>query len=317
MTVSSNKPVLQLLGFSAILSANAFVFVPFNLYVRNLSEFGSPVLSVFAQIAVPALALAALIIAVGMFVPLKLYRHYCTLVVAVALLVWLQGNILVWDYGLLDGQGIDWSVAAWRGWIDTAIWIATIACAMAFHGRLAKPISYMVVGLVGLQLLVLAASVTQNIGELRQKSRARHMQGALQQLYRFSAKQNVLHVILDAFQADVFEAITVADVEGARFRAGLNGFVFFKNNLGIFKTTYMSVPAILSGKVYRNETPKDVFARETIGGETILRSVMQAGYEVDLASQETMIAMYKNAPHTNAFVITSLAASLQRFVPHR
>ena len=303
MSGPTNKPVLTLLGVSTFVLVNAFVFVPFNLYIRNLNEFGSPVWSLLFLMALPVLALMAVIVIAGMFVPRRLYQRYCTLIAVVALLVWLQGNLLVWEYGLLDGSGIDWAVGTWRGWLDLAIWIGAIAGAMTFHRAAAKPIYYMAGGLFVLQLAVLAVDATRHASALSEKTRARNSADALRQLYRFSTQHNVLHIVLDGFQADVFEAITTPEVLGKPYRSAMNGFVFFKNNLGIFPTTYMTVPAILSGKVYRNEIAKDAYARATIGGKTILRSATEAGYEVDLASQKTLIAMYEKAPHTNAYVI--------------
>ena len=34
---------------------------------------------------------------------------------AIGLLLWIQGNIMVWNYGLLDGHIIPWGDYFWNG----------------------------------------------------------------------------------------------------------------------------------------------------------------------------------------------------------
>ncbi|MCP4576789.1 MAG: hypothetical protein GY846_10950 [Deltaproteobacteria bacterium] len=48
-------------------------------------------------------------------------------------MMWIQGTFLMWEYGLLDGQSIDWEMQEWRGWIDASIWILIIASCVIFH----------------------------------------------------------------------------------------------------------------------------------------------------------------------------------------
>ena len=84
--------------------------------------------------------------------------------------------------------------------------------------------------------------------------------------------------MLDGFQSDVFEEIVSDREDGARFRSALKGFVFFRENMGVFPFTHMTVPALLSGKTYRNHIPRGEFMKKTIGGTTILNAAYDAGY---------------------------------------
>ena len=303
MTAPGRKPVLRTLGLLLILAANVFVFTPFTLYVGNLDEFSMPIWPMLALFGIPALALIGSLMIIGIVLGEASYRRYTVLVATVGLLLWLQGNALVWEYGLLDGQNIDWTQGAWRGWVDLGIWIVAILAAMVFYRAAERPILHAAVAVFGLQLLVLAYSGFQNADGLLAKSQVTHSADALQEIQRFSSTQNVLHIILDGFQADVFNEIISDDVIGPHYQSALQGFTFFKDNIGAFPTTYMAVPAFMSGEIYRNHIPKKAFLQSVLGGKSIINTAFEAGYELDLVSEEYWIGKYIAAKHTNSYLI--------------
>ena len=65
----------------------------------------------------------------------------------------------------------------------------------------------------------------------------------------------------------------------------------------------MSIPAILSGRIYRNDLPIDQFLKTAIGGKTTLNAARDSGYETDLAASVTLFGMYTNGSYTNAYFI--------------
>ena len=52
-----------------------------------------------------------------------------------SILLWAQGNLMVWEYGLLDGRSIDWTKDTWRGWLDFSIWVGGFITAMVTGSR--------------------------------------------------------------------------------------------------------------------------------------------------------------------------------------
>ncbi|NIO41951.1 MAG: hypothetical protein GTO41_18350, partial [Burkholderiales bacterium] len=69
---------------------------------------------------------------------------------------------------------------------------------------------------------------------------------------RFSTEQNVVHIVMDGFQSDIFSEI-IEDPENSDLKKQLQGFTVFRDNLGAFPYTQVSIPAYLSSKLYRNE----------------------------------------------------------------
>ena len=66
--------------------------------------------------------------------------------------------------------------------------------------------------------------------------------------------------MLDEFQTDVFVAMLEED--GGSLGRTFTGFTFFADHLGAFPSTSLSVPAMLTGKEFRNEQPVPEFVRQ-------------------------------------------------------
>lgn len=304
MTETRKHQIPKTLGLSIILTAHVFLFVPFTLYVGNLDAFVTPFWSILALYAIPALGILGLLMGFGAMLGEVAYRRYAVLIAAVGLLLWLQGNALVWEYGLLDGHVIDWTQGVWRGWVDAGIWVAAILAAITFYRVVERPVIYLAVAVFSLQLSLLVFTGIQKANALQEKSDIRHSADTLREILRFAPEKNVLHIVLDGFQSDIFEDIARDETDGEQYRSALEGFVFYKENMGVFPSTMMAVPALLGGQIYHNHVPKRGYLETVIGGKTILNSAFKAGYEVDIVSQQYMIsAVYTKGHYTNAYMI--------------
>lgn len=293
------------MALATILVAYIFLLVPFTIYIGNINEFTVPFGSI-VQIFVPAIIfIVALLCLVGMLLPVPAYNKYTTMLAVVGILIWIQGNLLVWDYGLLDGRAIDWSRHAWRGLIDIGAWVGGMLVAIVLYRRIGRRIIRTAVILFALQLFIFAFNWIGHAAELADKSGVSRSNQTPDELVRFSSQKNVLQIVADGFQSDVFEEIVNGSDEGENFAAALDGFTFYRNHLGVFPFTHMSVPAILSGKIYRNHLPISQFLDSTIGSETILNAAFAAGYDIDLAVPEGLTYMYEKGSHTNLYTISN------------
>ena len=89
-----------MLGFASLLVFS----VPALLYAGNINEFGSPLLALLAPTWLPALAVALVFALLSAVLPARLHLRLMVLVAALCLLVWLQGTMLLWEYGVFDGR---------------------------------------------------------------------------------------------------------------------------------------------------------------------------------------------------------------------
>ena len=119
-----------------------------------------------------------------------------------------------------------------------------------------------------------------------------------EKIHEFSAGENIIHIILDGFQSNVFQAIINDDL--LHYQNSMEGFTFFKETTGSFPTTRMSIPAILSGKNYQNDIAMSDFIRSVYEGETITDAAYENGYEVDLI---IAIGSLMRLQHSNVYMI--------------
>jgi hypothetical protein len=236
----------------------------------------------------------------GMLLPVPIYNKYVTLLATAGILFWIQGNLFVWDYGLLDGREIDWSSDGWRGWIDTGVWAVGLLLAVVFQKPYGRQIITAAVLLLVLQLCVFTYNWASNADELAKKSIVAPVNQSVGELFQFSLKKNVLHILADGFQSDIFENIIAdGDEGGAMSAAAFDGFTFDREHMCIFPYTHMSVPAILSSKIYRNQMPINEFLSSALGKKSVLNAAYDAGYDVDLVVPSGLLYMYKKGRYTN------------------
>ena len=125
LTVSEAAARLRTVAFPALLGpAQVLLFGPWTVHATNRSQFLLPFWSLAPRwIALLALA-SALLAAVGLVLPPRAFRRYVAGLCAAGVLFWVQGNLLIADYGLLDGRGLDLAAHAGRAPLEAGLWVA-------------------------------------------------------------------------------------------------------------------------------------------------------------------------------------------------
>lgn len=168
-------------------------FGPLYIYFTNTSEFPylfSEVLYLF--VAMLLLCIAVMLI---LLLPLKTIIHQkaVSLLFALAFLLWLQGNVIVLNYGLLDGREINWNNYIVYGVIDTALWLILLFVALIKSAFVYKLIKKVTIALVLIQVVSLSIAWFQapeqpywKKYDVNDKSK-----------YTFSSKKNIIILVLD------------------------------------------------------------------------------------------------------------------------
>lgn len=251
----------------------------------------------YAAILIVALALP------GLLLTKPGESRYTTILSALAILLWLQGNILVWSYGVFDGSSIDWLTGIWRGALDLTIWVVVLLLAIYSYQKIARALLLAAVATLAVQMLSATITLSNNPQILQAKDVAANLEGRSAAM-RFSASKNIVHIVMDGFQSDIFASI-LNDTRERNFKSELRGFTFFDQHLGAYPYTQLTVPAMVSGKLFRNEIPVDTFIEQTMQGPTIINAAYAAGYEVDIAAPVALRNVYALGDYSNAFGIAT------------
>jgi hypothetical protein len=292
------KRLFTLLGPSFLIASSIFLFGPFTVYQGNINEFVVPLTSILSFFLFPALIIVSVLCSIGLLLPEGIHRRYVSILFILGILIWVQGNFLVWEYGLLDGQSFDWTKDAWRGWVDGTLWLVLLVLAILFYGQIYRIVAFASIVLISLQLVLLASTSIQKPEIWKIKSSLSIHNTPPEEIFEFSSKQNVIHVVLDAFQSDIFQEII--DEEPDYYYTALEGFTFFKETTGSFTSTVFSIPAILSARNYNNDIPMQRFIDTVLKGRTIPNLLYDSGYEVDIIHA---IPYYIKGRYSNSYLI--------------
>jgi hypothetical protein len=258
------------------IAAQVALLVPLLIFSGNTAEFSLGFLDLARHLVLPGAAGIALVLLLAAALPPRFVPAFGALVVALALLIYLQGNLLAWNYGQFDGQDIPWNEYGLRNAIDLALWIDVLVLSVLFRRwtfRQRKLLSLLPLLALSANALVVAAA--QDL-----PWRRRPEPEAADRFLSYSGERNAILILLDAFASPPFDKILAKEPE---LKERLSGFTWYRNTLGAFPSTSPSVPAILSGQWYDNSLPLPEF-HEAALRRSIPSLLSEQGFQTDLAT---------------------------------
>jgi hypothetical protein len=266
------------------------LFGPFTIYIGNEAEFSAPFWTLALHLMPMILGMAAVLMLVALVLPAALWRGYIVGLVAIGIVGWIQGNLIVGDYGPINARDIEWSTHAWRNRHELPLWIGLPVLAVIARRKVYPAAVFASRVFIALQCVLIGFTAAQAGPEPRPK-----WEGAPDAIFAISSQQNVFHLVLDSFQSDVFHEII--ELDRAAIDRRFSGFTFFANHAGAFSTTIVSIPAMLTGRVYRNEEPMRRYINKQFRRASLFGAMREQGYQVDAVSWLT----YDKASATNYY----------------
>ncbi|NND44214.1 MAG: hypothetical protein HKN58_02745 [Xanthomonadales bacterium] len=278
MTPSS--PLRLALSAAVSIAILVAVFLPSEIYVRNPMEFVSTAGQLIGILLGAALALA-LALAGPVLIPSSGWRSaYARLLAALFIGLWISGSFLVSDFGIQDGGSFDPArhahSLAWHSvvfiWIVTAAFLVVTRWPRGFQTA---------IGIIAAGLLVLSAYHFYLASNDQDQSWT-PVEPA--EVSRFSQRGNLLIVLMDSFQSDALPEILADQSE---LGDALDGFTYYPDTLGVAPSTYLTMPAIHSGRQYNNLVTVSEFYDIGVKSGSFFNQLADQGYQVDLVNPIT------------------------------
>jgi hypothetical protein len=276
MSISLKKWVIAIL-VAMLFSCTLALFGPAQLFLTNSLEFGFSFSKILPFLGVITFCIFLPVVQILMLLPdrFNLHERGVAVVFALGLLLWFQGNFLVWKYGLFNGHEIDWGKKIIYGLIDTPLWIVCLllaACRPAFLYRRAKTLSLLI---LSIQLLVASFFV---INQPELPSFKKFQIDPFKQ-FDFSNRKNIIILVLDTFQSDIFQEIID---QYPAYKNYFKDFTYFRNTTGGFPSTYAAIPFMLTAQYYTNSQPIQSFIADAYSSpSSIPHELLKLGWEVD------------------------------------
>lgn len=270
-----DKKILITSLSSIVFSFTIFFFSPLGLFFTQIDQWSIRKSSaIFLLFLLSIFSSTLLTLFLLQFRSENSFFRSRTIVVAIALLVWIQINLFSWHYGALNGGPIPWSEIS-IGIIDISFWIFILSLAILKARLFYKWIPHLTSFLFILQAVFASYYTIIPTQEALYKSFTLDTANT----YSFSSKQNVIILLLDTFQSDIFHEIIEKD---PTHKTNLKGFTYFPDTVGGYATTDASVPLILTGKYYKNEQSLPSFIKENYLQNSLPKILREQGFNISL-----------------------------------
>lgn len=257
---------------AALLAVTTLVKVPVDLYGATAQDFSSAsrdvVLAIFAAGLVFFLALAVVVARL----PPRPSGLAATALVGVAVFAWIRSGFFPGPSVTLDGGRLTADLST--GAAGLLVPLAGGALLAWLGRRQARIATVFLAALLG-GSLVHSVGVAASVWNAKPPAPP----AAALSVLEWSRQGNVLLLILDSLQSDIFEEVLETRPS---LREQLDGFRYYRRASSNSPTTYLSVPAIHSGQVYDADRSVAEFW-EVIREHSVLNRFAKAGYRVSYA----------------------------------
>lgn len=284
----------RLLAATLLFFNNIFLFATYSVYSGNPEEFEVSYIDMLASQWWGFALIFLLIVLPGLSSNRAVVGRYISFVFMLGVLSWLQSNFLLWDYGVFDGRATSWDQYDVNGWLDIALWLGLIFVSIRMAGRILPLVSFLSWILIVGQA-VLLFNMAGNEEGLAKKTHV-YTKSLPEAFFDMSAKQNIVHFVLDSFQTDVFLQL----IEEYELYKEFSGFTLFYENAAVTPHTALAVPAIFSGRMYDgSESPANYYKNAISDG--FHSTLYDKGYTVNLIPKLSM----RSGKFSNYFKIPS------------
>jgi hypothetical protein len=258
---------------AALLAATALVRVPTDLYRASAQDFASAsrdLLLVLFAAGLLAFAGFALVVAL---LPARLRGYAGPPLVAVAAYAWIRAAFFPGPSVTLDGSRITADLST--GAAGLLVPLAGAVLLAGLGTRQPRVVTTLLAVLVG-------GSVVQSLGAAASSwgSTRRSERDAVASTLEWSRNGNVLILVLDSLQSDVFA--DVLEVE-PRLRDALDGFRYYRLASSNGPTTYLSLPTIHGAGPYEDGQTMAQYYRTAVYEGSVLNRLAEAGYRTSYA----------------------------------
>jgi len=274
---SVKKSIVAILA-ALLFSCTLALFGPAQLFLTNALEFDFSFSQLLPFLGAITIGIFILVASILVLLPDRfgLHERGVAAVFALGFLLWVQGNVLVWHYGLLNGHDIEWGKKVLFGLLDTPLWIVGLLLAACRPGFLYRRVKSLSLLLLSIQLLVTFFYVIRQ----PESPSFKKYQIDIADKFVFSNHKNVIILVLDSFQSDVFQEIIDQDPS---YKDYFRNFTYFRDTVGGYPSTYAAIPFLLTSQYYTNSTPIQAFIADAyLSPSSIPCELQKLGWRVDL-----------------------------------
>lgn len=263
----------------------SFSFVFFGILdvlIHNSTIMPYPASLVFPAVALLALAVFAVLFLVMLALRGRVFTGVTTLVLAVTLLLYLQGNFMNGSLGQLTGDWLDLSQIVRDVIINTGVGVVILAIPFAlwkFAPKIHRALLIFVPSLlIGMQFIALVTGFSTT-GILDEKIMPQTFLSN-EAMTEVAPENNIIVIILDRLDQRYIDELLRKEPD--YFEGRFDGFTQYTNNITSTSRTFPSIVNMLTGATYNFDIPAGEFMREAWRGSEFLPALRESGMRNDI-----------------------------------
>jgi hypothetical protein len=275
---------------SLALAVTIFFFAPLSAYVENADRLNLNLLDIFF-LYILITFIAFIILASCNFLSQNIFPKVSVIYFTVSFCFLIQGTLLTYNLGNMDGHVIQWSAFQNYYLLEFIVWGVSIFAAILYRKQLFKNLNFGIALLIFAELSILLGTSVLNRVRENPAINNSSLTVNYQREFEFSSDKNVVIIIIDTFRSTAFN-------DALNKKPGLNesfkDFTFYENTVSNFPNTYASIPSILTGIPYNNQTTTSEYLG-TVFPQSLPVLLSQHGFDVELYPyNSTTLVSYPN-----------------------
>lgn len=266
------------------------VFAPVDLYLSYQEDLWFPLAYLLRWLVILAVAAFMIFALLSAFLPKKLSVAFRSALYACSFLAYLQGNLLLLDYGPLDGRTVNWSAYTLSYTLNALLWIAVIALFIflmfRFRQKFRRVLEIAACILLVTQVISISFFLIRQHGKQNQAENT-YLSNAGK--FTCSSDRNVTVFVLDAFDSHLFEDLRqkYPDFISRSFE----DFTFYYDTVGGASRTKYAIPFMLTGITNREEQSYLQYLSRSFESSPLIRELASGNYDSGLYTSNHYVDM--------------------------
>ncbi len=271
-----------------------FLFAPLEAYYSNRSEYWFEVKELLPIILICFIAAFAICALLGfIFNKTKIGLPIYAFLLSLLVYLYIQGNYVPRNYGVLDGKTVDFGAYKSYGIISIIFIILAVALWIAawrlLKDKTFKYGKYICIFIVLIQLITIGTlAISGTMEKSGEEGGQKKWISTDEGLFEFSEDDNLIVVLCDTFDSS-FAKEALSGPNGQEYSRIMDGFTYYPDTVGLYPTTKGAIPCMLTGKVYYNDMRYNDFVKQAYEDNSFYKELKDKNYSIMAYTQETFL----------------------------
>lgn len=303
------------------------IFGPIELYYTNYEEFWFNRWDMFKVSLLLFLICAFFLLLIGFLAKGKIRDLYSCIIFFVGIALYIQGNYVNINYGILNGDEIQWGAYTVYAFFDTLGWIMILVggCVLWLKKRdlchkVQKIVAICVILIQTVTLIILF--FTTDVSSIEKSKYYLSDEG----LYEVSSNENIFIFVLDAFDDAFFQELLKE--EPKKYQEMFEDFIHYNNAVVGGTATKIGMPAIITGMPYPGEVSYTEYVKQAFDCDGLYSVLQKKDYDTRLYTESSFVPdgmeLLVNNQVSTGYKVSSysklaqkyLSLTLYRYMPH-